>query len=610
MQADDGPPVSARGLRLAWVLQRHVPAVLVACAAVAVVVAMTLSAAQMSDLRLAFPPLSRAMNWLEGLGLPLDMDHVALFVLIGFAGRLLLPRVQAWQVWLGIGVLAAGTELLQFASDGRTPKLLDVRDDMIGASVGLLVGMVPAWLAPWAAGLLAIARLLLLAGVALLPLQQWLPFEVLGFPVLASDLLFVAAILARALAWAGGAAPLALHGVRGFHGWLLAYLFALGWACTLLLPDVRVDAAGSMPMCPVATPRLDLAIAKWAGVAYLGALAVLACDLGRDVAWMRWLVLAWVAAAVVAALVSIATVAGFYLAPGAGWFEPWLSHHGSLPTGNYPRVRGLFENANMTCNYLLVALCLAWAAADSTWLPARIAAVASLLLTLAALATLSPGLGGLAIAWSVHGWTRRRATRPRMAAMLLAAGLVVAGLVLAAMWVNPVAPMEMPSVRAQIWQQAWQNWMVHPWRGIGLAMPSVGVAFVDPSGHAQWLTDAHNTWLNLGVQAGLCGALALAGMAACLLRRGVQAACRGNPVAGQASLAFAVAFVYCGLAGSFEDARHLWVLAGLLAAAAARTGSGLSRQQGAAKGDPVIRYPENDAGQGGADGGDRGNSPV
>ncbi|MFA7322394.1 MAG: VanZ family protein [Dokdonella sp.] len=104
-----------------------------------VVVAMTLSSQAMAELRRAMPMLSRAMSWLEGFDTPFDLDHVAFFMLIACLARLLL-RVRWWWIVLAIAALAAGTEFLQFWVDGRTPKLLDARDDLIGGVLGLLLG--------------------------------------------------------------------------------------------------------------------------------------------------------------------------------------------------------------------------------------------------------------------------------------------------------------------------------------------------------------------------------------------------------------------------------------------------------------------------------------
>ena len=108
-----------------------------------VLAAMLLTSGQMADIRVAFPALSSVMNWLEALDTPFDMDHVALFAVLGACLRLLLPRVSWGWLLLLLAALAASTELLQFFTVGRTPKLLDARDDMIGATLGLLAAWVP-----------------------------------------------------------------------------------------------------------------------------------------------------------------------------------------------------------------------------------------------------------------------------------------------------------------------------------------------------------------------------------------------------------------------------------------------------------------------------------
>src|SRR5690606_20447116 len=101
----------------------------------AVVAAMLLTSGQMSELRRAVPLLSRCMSWLEHLPLPFDMDHVAVFAALAVVLRLLLPRVRWWWLLPGLVALALATELLQFLTIGRTPRLLDARDDVVGAVV-------------------------------------------------------------------------------------------------------------------------------------------------------------------------------------------------------------------------------------------------------------------------------------------------------------------------------------------------------------------------------------------------------------------------------------------------------------------------------------------
>lgn len=112
-----------------------------------VVVAMMLTSHAMAELRIASPRLSETMSWLEVLDLPFDMDHVAFFAAMSCATRLLLPRMRWWWIGLAIAALAGGTELLQFWAPGRTPRLLDARDDLVGGAIGLSVGALLLWIA-------------------------------------------------------------------------------------------------------------------------------------------------------------------------------------------------------------------------------------------------------------------------------------------------------------------------------------------------------------------------------------------------------------------------------------------------------------------------------
>ena len=107
------------------VTHRVSPGRLVALLALAclVLVAMLLSSSQMADVRVGLPWLSATMNWLEMQQTPFDLDHVAFFALVGLAMRLLLPRASNWVLLLLLAALAGTTELLQFSTVGRTPRV-------------------------------------------------------------------------------------------------------------------------------------------------------------------------------------------------------------------------------------------------------------------------------------------------------------------------------------------------------------------------------------------------------------------------------------------------------------------------------------------------------
>ena len=522
------------------------------------VIAMLMTSGQMADLRMAVPPLSRAMNWLDLLPFGLDMYHVAFFALVGLAMRLLLPRLHWGWLLLGLGLLAAVTELLQFGTVGRTPKLVDVRDDLIGTGLGLLAGAATLRMAPLAGSLAGGSHLLLVAGIVLLPVQQWAVTDFLGFPILPADAFLLAAFALRMLALATGNAPVA---VSGFHGWLCAYMVALLLAMLVLHP-LAGSAGGYRPLALVPGPALGLAAAKWVGIAWLAALAVLSCDAATHVRRRPALVRAWLAGAVLAAIAAWWAILGFYA--GAGHHDavaPLLSHYGSLPPGPYPRVHGVFANANMAGLYLMLSVAVALAAHAAGWLAPRRLAAFLALLSLPLLATASQAIGAtvLLLAW----WWYRTGAASRLVRLAgLVAGAALAFAILALLLVNPVAPLREPSVRVQLWRIAWEAWQGAFWRGNGLGQPAAALDYLAPDGTWQRLTDAHNIVLSLGSQGGAIAVAAFAGLIAWVWWRARTA---GDGALAPLATGLLLAAVYLGIGGAFEDARVLWIHLGLLA---------------------------------------------
>lgn len=521
-----------------------------------VVVVMLLTSGQMSDLRIALPPLSQALNWLDRMPVPLDMYHVAFFTLIALATRLLLPRVPWWWVLLGLCGLALVTELLQFWTIGRTPSLLDARDDAVGAVLGILLGSVLLRLGRYTGGQIAASHVLVLAGVALLPLQLWSPFRALGFQVLLADVAFVAALSLRGLAWLGGKAPVR---VTAFHVWIGGYVLSMLLAVFVLWP-AEAEPGTSRLSSAMNTPAFLQGLGGWVRVLWLAVLAMLTCEMAGHAGGQRRLVSAWLGGATVAAMAAWIAVFGFYAGDAARetvW--PLLSHYGSLPPGPYPRVRGIFANANMFGLYLLLSVGVAIAARNAAMMSGREFRLFLLLVSIPLLATASPSFAATALLVAL--WWRMQPGQPsvvRNAAVIFTAFMTIANAIL--LLVNPAAPLADPSVRLQLWTQGMSTWMNHFWRGSGLEHPPAQVHYQAPDGSSQYLTDAHNIVLNLGAQGGVLAVIAFFGLVAWLLlssRRVVQA--RGL------SLAILLAVAYLGIGGSFEDARVLWVAMGLLA---------------------------------------------
>jgi len=126
-----------------------------------------------------------------------------------------------------------------------------------------------------------------------------------------------------------------------------------------------------------------------------------------------------------------------------------------------------------------------------------------------------------------------------------------------------------PSVRVLVWQDTLRTVRQYPWFGKGTGMDVANTRYEVLSGMQQLLRDAHNSWLNVFGQTGILGLAVFMLMLGYSIKR-----CRFSITDGgdhqyihiALSVAFVGAFLYQGLGASFEDARHLWVLVGLLGA--------------------------------------------
>lgn len=398
-----------------------------------------------------------------------------------------------------------------------------------------------------------LSDLLLYALIFLVPMMKPAPTS----SAIAADLLFVGLVLVIAVE--------AVLKQRRLH-WLPAFGALLVYV-VCLAPSL------------LATSDLGASLFKLATEFYLIGLAAVAALLIDEEEKLRRALMAWLAATAVVIVVCLLSLVAF----ATGWPQAVLDYSsfgfGSLPAGHYPRLALTFWNANMACNYLTVSAGIAVVCRKLGYMgqPAFVLLLAGV--GLAALSTISPGLGGLALLGGFIIWTDRRVDR-RIRLAALVGAILVAALAVMALALTPFAHASAtfridlgsrlslyPGPRLLIWIAAFRQFMAHPLIGIGIGIDPVHVAFQNPNGF-ELLTDAHNIFLSIAVQCGIVGLVGLAAIVTIIVP-GLR------PVGSRAGMArlvlcatFADVLLYQGLGGSFEDTRHIWLLLGLCIAAA------------------------------------------
>lgn len=320
---------------------------------------------------------------------------------------------------------------------------------------------------------------------------------------------------------------------------------------------------------------------KLLGEFYLFGLAIVTFNLVRDTKFIKQMTFAWLIATSLTILSSIAGFVLFYIGYKTQADNYFLSHFGSLPAGNYPRIHALFANANMMTNYLNVSFLLALLALKIGWLRKIWAWILLAGISFAGLFTFSAGLGGIILSSGIWFWAILKSSKnPLFSKLALASAVVCAALVFGSTLVSPdtnnstsdfSVPFTQktfePSVRVLVWENAFENYRYYPFFGRGTGANAATVQYQTLSGDNQVLLDAHNVWLNILGQTGLFGLIAFLSLIVYLITR-----CRfyfdifSEPRLIQIALSctFVGAFLYQGLSGSFEDARHLWILFGML----------------------------------------------
>lgn len=323
---------------------------------------------------------------------------------------------------------------------------------------------------------------------------------------------------------------------------------------------------------------------KLLGELYLIGLAVLSFNLIDTFEKFKRVFQIWLAAATIVSLTSLTTLVLFYFDRDNPLLFYTLSHYGTLPPGNYPRIESTFLNPNMLCNYLSISVLTLFAAMKLKWVNSIFSLISLGFLTVACVFTISPSLGGIALSIGWWLWLSYDEKKNyQLARLSLIGGILFATLFFLSTVVTPIhsetSPFYLkiplteirldPSSRVLAWQTSLQTLAEYPIFGKGLGTDAAHAKYLNPSGRMEFLLDAHQMWLNVAGQSGIFGLLALCLLCVFFYRRAIVFSFANQKLILQTALgiAFLSAFLYQGLTGSYEDARHVWVLIGLLASA-------------------------------------------
>lgn len=319
---------------------------------------------------------------------------------------------------------------------------------------------------------------------------------------------------------------------------------------------------------------------KLAGAFYLVGLFFLAFNLIDTKERLKKVILVWLLATFIVSFLGTLTVILFYIQRDNALMEYTLHHYGTLIPGNYPRLQTTFYYPAMLCNYLSISLVFAFMAREFKWINNFIFALFLILISITLIFTITPGLGGIAIICGISLW-KYFANKRFLSRMALATGILISAAFFAVSVISPIESPTSPyyfnvpylekridpSVRLLAWQTSAETFLQNPLTGKGIGTLVADVTYQSASGVTQKLSDAHQMWLNVAAQAGIFGLAAILLITFYFSKKSFLFLCFDkNSLRFYFAAAFFGTFVFQGLVGSFEDARHLWIFFGLFCA--------------------------------------------
>lgn len=117
--------------------RRRLGGTLLALSVLVVAVGTIVPASAIGWLRSEVPTFALLWDWLDAT-LPLfNPLHVMLYAWIAILWRMLAPQWPRWRIPLALAAFGVVTEAMQCFAPGRTPRVSDVLNDVLGIAIGL-----------------------------------------------------------------------------------------------------------------------------------------------------------------------------------------------------------------------------------------------------------------------------------------------------------------------------------------------------------------------------------------------------------------------------------------------------------------------------------------
>jgi O-antigen ligase len=308
---------------------------------------------------------------------------------------------------------------------------------------------------------------------------------------------------------------------------------------------------------------------------YLLLLPVLVFNLINSKEELRLAILAWLIGSLIPIFIGLLAIFLYYFNTESQLLRYWTYHYGSAPFGYYPRIRSTFLTPSLLLNYLSVSLSILLGASKIGWVNEKISSFLLFLILIVAFFTVSSGFGSIPLILGIWLYVENKPFK----SLSLAFGTTVAVLLYAinfiALQPHPTANFSLnlfgyliqPSPRLMVWIESSKTFSNNFFFGKGIGQDSCKVLFQNSDGSFSVLTDAHNTFLSVASQTGILGLSAIVAIIFSTIKTSfVDSLKKQSFLLFSLGLGFFTAAFYQGLLGSFEDARHLWVLIGLILA--------------------------------------------